>query len=416
MDDRQNKKDYEYKLLSDAYRKLKNENEQLSGELKQIKKADREKSVLLSQISHELRVPMTSIMNLTEILLMRNDLPDAVRENLQDIQHSGEYLKALMNDTQDITLMEKKQLLFHYEPEVMDNVVAYVKKNIASLAEKKQIRFEIHTEEFTRCSLMMDRVRIQQILINLLTNAVKFTPDGGHVELTLRSEKTEGNMVLVQILVRDNGIGIRPEFLPKVYVPFARDDRKEIGYQEGMGLGLPITKMLVDQMKGSIQVSSLVNKGTQITVCFLLEKKETAVIKPKPERKGNHSKRTGQILLCEDNRLNAKTIKTILETFHCKVNTAKNGQEAVQKFCESTLHTYDLVFMDLKMPVMNGVEATRYIRNLNRADAKIVPIIAMTASSDREDRKKMENAGITAYLYKPVNTEGLQRILERYLF
>lgn len=416
MHNKRNKKDYEYKLLSDAYRKLKKENEQLSKTLNKIQESNREKSVLLSQISHELRTPMNSIINLTEIMLMRNDLPDEVRENLQDILLSGDYLKALMNDTQDMNLMEQKQILFHYEPTEMESIAAYVKKNIGAMAEKKQICFSVDMEQFTKHALMIDRVRIQQVMLNLLSNAVKFTPEGGHVELVIRSGETDTDMVPVQIIVRDNGIGIRPEFLPKIYVPFTRDDRIESRYQEGMGLGLAITKMLVEQMRGTIQVTSQLNEGTEFQISFLFEKKEPVVVKAEQERKSVHSKRTGQILLCEDNRLNAKTLKTILETFHCKVNVAKNGQEAVRMFCESQLHMYDLIFMDFRMPVMNGVEAATYIRNLKRADAKIVPIVAMTASNDRDERRKMENAGVTAYLYKPVNTEGLKNILERYLF
>lgn len=378
-----------------------------------MREAYQKRSVFLSEIDHELRTPMNIVMNLVEITLMRGDLPEEVRDNLRDILDSFEYIKILLNDAQDFHLMEQGQMIFRYEPVTMDSIAMYIKRTIGLMAEKKAIVFHVDTEQCVKQPLMLDRMRVQQIMLNLLLNSLKYTHEGGRIELIIKSRNADPDTIPVEIIVRDNGIGIRPEFCSVMYEPFARDVHGEDGYPEGLGLGLPITKMLVEQMKGTIQMTSQVNRGTEFVVQLSFGLAEPSTGSGASVTDGLCEHKTRHVLLCEDNRLNAKTLRTILETLSCKVDIVGNGQEAVDLFRQSEPHTYDLILMDIRMPVMDGREAAAHIRDMNRTDAKTVPMIAMTAGDSQSGKKELEDAGFTDYLIKPVNTEQLKQILEK---
>lgn len=282
--------------------------------------------------------------------------------------------------------------------------------------DERHIRFTCDLDEFPPC-ILVDKLRFNQIFFNLLSNAAKFTPEGGKASLAVKSLGEEDGRVRLRLTVRDNGIGMSRECQEHMFDPFAQE-QAHLGSAHGTGLGLPIVKSLVDAMGGTIQVESAPGCGTRFVV-------ELSVETAKPEvddaRENALEDRMGdkiigaRILLVEDNELNTEVAQLILEQMGCTVETAENGQIAVARFSVSPDKWYDAVLMDVRMPVMDGIDATRAIRALDRADAAAVPIIAMTADAFDDERKRTLEAGMDYRLSKPIDPQLLYRTLARFI-
>ncbi len=284
---------------------------------------------------------------------------------------------------------------------------------IKPLMDAKQINFIFQMGSSVDC-LYVDRLRFNQIFFNLLSNAAKFTPMGGYVEFISESIPSEDDRAGIRFYVRDNGIGMSEDFLEHLYDPFSQERSKLGSSQKGTGLGLPIVKSLVDAMDGNISVKSELGKGTEFIVELFIPLAEV-----QPEEvsapDGNESLKDARILLVEDNEINIEVAQMLLERVGCRVEVARDGREAVECFRDSAPDYFEAILMDVRMPVMNGIDATRQIRAMEREDAATVAIIAMTADAFEEEQKRTLEAGMDYHLSKPIDPKLLYGVLAKYL-
>lgn len=366
--------------------------------------ANEAKTDFLSRMSHDIRTPINVISGMTELALMEKN-SERTDEYLKNIQSSGKFLLGLVNDILDMNKVESGNMELHPKPYSRRDFDTYVNAVIRPLCEEKNIDFTIGGN-IEDCVLMLDPLRMNQVFFNLLSNAVKFTPKDGHIKLIGNSERLADGKIALDIAVSDDGVGMSQEFQDSMFSPFAQEERTLVQNSSGTGLGLAIVKRLIDLMGGTIRVESAIGKGTTFYVHLVAE---TAVL---PEGDNAQTVLTGnlvgkRILLCEDHPLNAKIIDRMLELRSIAVEIAENGKIGVDKFSASKENYYDAILMDMRMPIMDGLEATRAIRALPRADAKIVPIIALTANAYDTDVANCLAAGMNDHLAKPVDTDKL---------
>ena len=396
----------------ELYSEINHKNEELEIVARKAESAAQAKSEFLSRMSHDIRTPMNAIIGLTH-LAQEEDNIQVVREYLYNIETSSDFLLGLINDILDMSKIENGELKLKEDVYRKEEFVNSINTVIKPLMDKRDIHFVFEMGAHVDC-IRVDRLRYNQIFFNLLSNAAKFTPKGGIVEFLSESIPPKEDKVGIRFRVRDNGIGMSPEFLPHMYDPFSQE-RSEMGDEvKGTGLGLPIVKSLVDIMGGTISVKSELGKGTEFTVDLYVPLAE-----PESEELStdtmNENLMDARILLVEDNEINIYVAQLILEKAGCVVEIAKNGREAVEVFNASEENHFDAILMDVRMPVMNGIDATRKIRALERPDAAKVPIIAMTADAFEEERKKTLEAGMNYHLSKPINPKLLYRILSSHL-
>lgn len=393
----------------ELYRQINRKNEELEITAKKAESAAQAKTEFLSRMSHDIRTPMNAIIGLTHLAREEKDL-DVIQEYLQNIESASDFLLGLINDILDMSKIENGDLTLREDSFGREEFINSINTVIRPLMEKRNLTFIFQMAEDVDC-IRVDRLRFSQVFFNLLSNAAKFTPTGGTVEFTSEviAEKQDGK-VGMRFRVRDNGIGMSEEFLPHLYDPFSQE-RTELGDKvKGTGLGLPIVKSLVDIMGGTITVHSQLGKGTEFII-------DLDVIVAEAEEQTNSENvpldalRNMKVLLVEDNEINIYVAQIILEKVGCQVVIAKNGKEAVDQFAASVIGDIDAVLMDVRMPVMDGIEATRRIRALDRADAATVPIIAMTAEAFDDERQKTIDAGMNYHLSKPINPELLYQVL-----
>lgn len=374
------------------------------------KQATQAKTDFLSRMSHDIRTPMNAIIGMTNLAREETD-PAVVREYLDNIDASSNFLLGLINDILDLSKIESGEFKLNPVPCTVGEFSQSIDTIIKSLMQQKHIDFIYEMNCGAEC-LMVDKLRFSQIFFNLLSNASKFTPEYGKVEFLAEHIPEKNGLYGVRFIVRDNGIGMSPEFLENLFVPFQQENIVGNDVHAGTGLGLPIVKRLVDAMDGTIQVKSEPGKGTEFTLDIYTR---LAPVPQKEEKvkKDVHSLEGIRILLVEDNHMNIKVAKKLLENKGCLVTVVENGQEAVNCFRASGEHFFQAILMDVRMPVMGGIEATRIIRAMERSDAKTVPIIAMTADAFSEEQKKTLDAGMTYHLSKPIEPQLLFEVLAR---
>ena len=417
-----------------AFRKQMAELERVNGEMDQARKAAEEarreaeranaaKKEFLSSMSHDIRTPMNAIIGMTSLARSNPGDQAQVQDYLGKIETSGKHLLNLINDVLDISKIESGKMSLSMEPmslrEAMDSIVNIVQPQ----AEAKQQRFNAEAYEICAEHVCCDSVRLNQILINLLGNAVKFTPERGSIRLAMYQEPGEGNMVRTHFLVNDTGIGMSKEYQKVIFDSFSREDNTRVRKTEGSGLGMAITKYIVDAMGGSISVESEQGKGSEFHVVLELERAEgqetdgavegwfgaaSAEKSPGPELRGRH------ILLAEDNEINWEVARELLSILGLELDWAENGQTCLERFEQSPEGYYDAILMDVRMPLMDGYEATRAIRKLERRDAA-VPIIAMTADAFSEDIRRCLECGMDDHLAKPIDIQTVVAKLKKYL-
>ena len=400
-------------------------NQALSEAVRSAETANRAKSTFLSNMSHDIRTPMNAIIGFTTLAVSNIDDQKRVRDYLGKILSSGSHLLSLINDILDMSRIESGKIHLEETEVSLSDVLHDLKTIISGQINAKQLEFYIDAMEVTNEDVYCDKTRLNQVLLNLLSNAVKFTPAGGTVSVWLKQfPGTVKGIELYEIRVKDNGIGMSPEFVEKIFSPFERERTSTVSRTQGTGLGMAITKNIVDMMGGTIEVQTEQGKGTEFIVRlpFRLqsEKHHTEKIAELEGLKAlvvdddfNTCDRC--ILLVEDNELNSEITVEILNEYGYMVDTAGNGAQAVEKVKNSKPGNYDLVLMDVQMPVMNGYEATRQIRALNDPALAGITIIAMTANAFDEDKKKALECGMDGFLTKPIVIEELIGTIQKNL-
>ncbi len=401
--------------VTDAYIKEQEQRKKLERALVDAQAANIAKSDFLARMSHDMRTPMNGIIGLLKLTLDM-ELSDEVRDNLMKIDTSSNYLLRLINDNLEMNKIESGKMTLNSEKfigqELIDYFVAMIRPTIS--AKNIKLVTDLSMPE-TRDVLEGDKIRLLQVFTNLVGNAVKYTPSGGTITLAVDIKK-DGNMHRGVYKIKDTGIGISKDFLPKIFEPFAQENNGVNMSIVGTGLGMSIVHKIVTSMGGKITIESEQGIGTEVIVYIDLP---IAGDKTK-EEKNVASKDLGvlkgkTILLCEDHPLNAEIAKRLLEKVGCVIEVAENGEIGYNKFMDSDEYHYDAVLMDIRMPVMDGLQASQQIRSIDRDDAKSVPIIAMTANAFDEDVKKSMEAGMNAHLAKPVNPQLLYQTLADFI-
>ncbi len=384
------------------------------------KRANHAKTDFLSRMSHDIRTPMNAIIGMTAIAQMRLDDKERLADCLGKIEGSSRYLLSLINEVLDMSKIESGKFVLNEEQFKISELVTATVEMIRPSANAKKHEFLTDAAEIGHGCVIGDHVRIRQALVNILSNAVKYTPEGGKIEFTVTEKPTpESGVGCYEFIVRDNGIGMTKEFLDRLYEPFERASDVRVNKEQGTGLGMPITKNIIEMMNGEIVVESEPGKGTVFTVKVRLKLWEEAAARVSEEKPTSaalgtlrESNFSGiRALLVDDNALNLEIAEEILKMTGLEIETACDGKEAFERFSASPEGYYKIVFMDIQMPEMNGYEATAAIRSLNRGDAKTIPIVAMTANAFAEDVRAAKEAGMDEHIAKPLDFGRLKEVL-----
>lgn len=396
---------------------LAKKSKDLEKALKQAESANDAKSRFLSNMSHDMRTPMNAILGMTHLAKKHMGEESQLNHCLDTIMVSSENMLALINDVLDMNKIESGVIELHEKPNNLQKLISGIESIFKNKCDMNQQQFMIQYEKVKHYNLMMDEIRIRQILTNLISNAIKYTQSFGRISLEVIEEfgASEKDCV-IRFIVMDDGIGMSEEFLSKIFEPFEREETELSDKIEGTGLGMAIVKNLVDVMHGTIEVDSMVNVGTKITVAIPLTICEEVETEVENDVANVQHKYPGKhILLVEDKRINMEIVKGFLEDTELVIEEARNGREAVEKVKASKEGTYDLIFMDIRMPVMKGDEATKIIRSMEREDCKRVPIIAMTANALDSDVENTYRCGMNGHISKPIEPEEVYRCLNKWL-
>ena len=413
------------KLFRGQVSELKRVNGEMDAARRSAEEARREaeqanlaKQEFLSSMSHDIRTPMNAIVGMTALALDNTDNPEQVRDYLGKIALSSKHLLGLINDVLDISKIESGKMLLNLETVPLQEAVDSIVNIIQPQAAAKNQRFRVTLREILSENVRCDGVRLNQVLLNLLGNSVKFTPEQGAVELTVYQEALpeDASRVRTHFLVRDTGIGMSKEYQQVIFESFSREDNTRVRKTEGSGLGMAITKYIVDAMGGTISVHSEQGRGSEFHVVFDLERAAAPAAQAADggERTGGVDLKGKRILLAEDNELNWEVARELLSILELELDWAENGEICAEKFRKSPVGYYDAILMDVRMPVMDGYEATAAIRGLERGDAA-VPIIAMTADAFSEDIQRCLACGMNDHLAKPIDIETVARKLKKHL-
>lgn len=369
------------------------------------------KKQFLSSMSHDIRTPMNAVLGMTDIARRNVSDPECVTDCLNKVTIAGNHLLTLINDILDISKVESGRMRLNPSSFSLERSIASIEDMIRPQLFEKHIEYSGTYTDISCKYIIGDELRVNQVLINLLTNSIKYTKPGGKVSLTLREERIPGNdnMIRLIFVVEDNGIGMSDEFQKTMYETFSRATNSQINKIQGSGLGLAIVRQMVDLMKGTISCDSKPGVGTRFTVTLEFPVAETPVETSGDSENGNVDISGMSVLVAEDNDLNWEIIATMLEEYGVKCFRSENGQECIDMLTGSKGGTYDVILMDIQMPIMNGREATKVIRQNEREYVRSIPIVAMTADAFAEDVQACLDCGMDGHISKPVN---IQRVLQ----
>ena len=374
------------------------------------------KTTFLNHMSHDIRTPMNAIVGFTDIALKLK--PDREVENyLKKIRQSSEYLMTLMNDVLDISRIESGKLEYKPVPVDLGDMVNTVLSIARGYAENRDLIFTVSTEKLKNPYVMADELRIREVLLNIIGNAVKFTKDGGTISFAAESRPGKDEQhIIVRFRISDTGIGMSEEFQTRIFDEFSQENNGARTSYKGTGLGMAIAKRYVDLMGGKIEVSSRQGVGSTFTVEIPLLIAEHVPAEKKEKLRNDIDVRGLHVLLAEDNDLNAEIAVTLLEEKGMIVTRAADGKSALTQFCNTAPGTFELILMDIMMPEMNGYETTKAIRNMpDRPDGKKIPIIAMTANAFAEDIRAALDAGMDGHVAKPVDMGVLLSVITKHV-
>ena len=386
--------------------------------LEVAEKASKAKTDFLSNMSHDIRTPMNAIIGITT--LMKNELhqPEKLAEHLGKLETSGRLLLGIINDILDMSRIESGKTTLNIEKTNLPQQVSQLDSIIRQQASQRRQTFTVENH-VQHENVLADPNRLNQVLMNILSNAVKYTPQGGHIRLDVEELTHTEHYAKYRFVVQDDGIGMSEAYQKTLFEPFTREEKSGTNRVQGTGLGMAITKSIVDLMGGTIHVESAPGKGSRFEVVLELpidaEADKVQTASALPEEDEAVSPLSGMKFLCaEDNAINAEILEMLLETKGASCTICSNGQEIVDAFASVKPGDYDMILMDVQMPVMDGLEATRRIRNGENPLGRTIPILAMTANAFLEDMQKSKEAGMDEHLSKPVDIAALEQTVKRF--
>ena len=381
--------------------------------------AQMSKSAFLFNMSHDLRTPMNAIMGLTDIAKKHINDSTKVYECLEKINFASSNLLCILNDVLDMTRLASGNIKSEPKPENLKLIISNLIDMMKTAAEKKNIKIQCDYDSVSHTNLIIDKLHFNQILMNIIDNGIKFADSDTTVYVNIsENNTTDDENAYFTIKIKNTGIGIKPEFLPKIFESFTRERNSTLSGIQGAGLGLSITKKLVELLNGTIEVESEPGKETVFTVKFIFpinksDKKTKMISDIKTEIKHQTDLSKFKVLLVEDNELNREIAKDILHDNNIKVVEAENGSVAVNIIEKADADEFNAIFMDIQMPVMDGYQATRKIRSLKSPVARI-PIIALTANAFEEDKKNCFAVGMDDHIAKPVSSKKIIETLKKF--
>ena len=386
--------------------------------LQSAERVSKAKTDFLANMSHDIRTPMNAIIGITT--LMKNELhqPEKLAEHLGKLESSGQLLLGIINDILDMSRIESGKTTLNEEKMNLSQQISQLDSIIRQQAGQRRQTFTVETH-LQHENVLADPNRLNQVLMNILSNAVKYTPTGGHIRLEVEELPRNEHYARYRFVVQDDGIGMSADYQKTLFDPFTREERSGTNKVQGTGLGMAITKSIVDLMGGSIGVESATGKGTRFEVVLEFpidaEADHAQQVQALPEEAEETSPLCGMKFLCaEDNAINAEILEMLLEAKGASCTICSNGQEIVDAFASVKPGDYDMILMDVQMPVMDGLEATRRIRSGENPLGRIIPILAMTANAFLEDMQKSREAGMDEHLSKPVDIAALEQTVKRF--
>jgi len=386
--------------------------------LQSAERASKAKTDFLANMSHDIRTPMNAIIGITT--LMKNELhqPEKLAEHLDKLENSGQLLLGIINDILDMSRIESGKTTLNVEKMNLPQQISQLDSIIRQQAGQRRQTFTVNTH-LQHENVLADPNRLNRVLMNILSNAVKYTPTGGHIRFEVDELPRNEHYARYRFVVQDDGIGMSEAYQKTLFDPFTREERSGTNKVQGTGLGMAITKNIVDLMGGSINVESTTGKGTRFEVVLEFPVDAEADTVPEaqvlPEEEEETSPLSGMKFLCaEDNAINAEILEMLLEANGASCTICSNGQEIVDAFASVKPGEYDMILMDVQMPVMDGLEATRRIRSGENPLGRTIPILAMTANAFLEDMQKSREAGMDEHLSKPVDIAALEQTVKRF--
>ena len=392
--------------------------EKLAKALERSEAANRSKTMFLNNMSHDIRTPMNAIMGFSKLAEDELENTDKVREYLGKIQMSAEHLTELINDILDMSRIESGKVVVEEHCESIRSLIEEIGTITRMDMEQKHLTYRVDLSELAQDYVYADRLRLKRALINIVSNAMKYTEEGGSIDLRVASYQVEeAGYTGVRFTVSDTGIGMTPEFLQHIFEPFERERTSTVSGIQGTGLGMAITKNLVEIMGGTIEAQSTKGVGSTFTVnlTFRIGAESQVEEEQETQEAPVDILQGKRVLLAEDNVFNQEIARALLLQSGLTVDIVADGSEAVARMKQADRPHYDFILMDVQMPTMDGYEATRRIRDLGQEELKQIPIIAVTANAFEEDRQKAVAAGMDDHIAKPINIQILQKTLARLL-
>ncbi len=412
-----------YRSIDELVANEHRQQQQLSRALAEAEQSNRAKTTFLNSMSHDIRTPMNAILGFAALAQANLHDEALVADYLGKINTSSTHLLNLINDILDMSRIESGSVQLEEKPVHLPSLLKELRDMVQGLADARQQHLDIDTQGVQTEDIVVDKLRLNQILLNIVSNAIKFTQDGGKIYIRLQERPCEElGYITLEFVIQDNGIGMSKDFVSHVFDTFTREYTATVSGIQGTGLGMAITKNLVEMMGGTIVCQSQEGHGTQFTVTLKVRKAEkiagtqeveNKLLEPEQQAKpASYDYRGKRILLVEDNELNREIATAMLSATGMEIDTAEDGAEAVNIINEAPADKYDLILMDIQMPRMDGYTATREIRTLPNNTKANIPIVAMTANAFEEDRRKAFETGMNGHVVKPISMEEIARTLD----
>ncbi len=407
-----------YRSIDELVANEHRQQQQLARALAAAEQSNRAKTTFLNSMSHDIRTPMNAIMGFAALAQANMQDTALVEDYLGKINTSSTHLLNLINDILDMSRIESGSVQLEEKPVHLPSLLKELQDMVQGLADARQQQLAIDTQNVKTENILVDKLRLNQILLNIVSNAIKFTQDGGEIYIGLTEwASSDKGYITLEFVIRDNGIGMSKDFVGHVFDTFTREYTATVSGIQGTGLGMAITKNLVEMMGGTISCQSQEGHGTTFTVTLRVRKADScpeAEAMPQEQQEGPQSYDYSgkRILLVEDNELNREIATAMLSVTGMEIDTAEDGVEAVNIINEAPEDRYDLILMDIQMPRMDGYTATREIRTLSNNTKANIPIVAMTANAFEEDRRKAFETGMNGHVVKPISMEEIARTLD----